>query len=43
MIRVLFIGDISGKPGRDAVAKVLPDLKKKEKIDDSRQSYLEKR
>lgn len=33
MIRVLFIGDICGKPGRKTVAEVLPKLRKKEKID----------
>lgn len=33
MIRVLFIGDISGKPGREAVGRVLPQIKKKEKVD----------
>lgn len=33
MIRALFIGDISARPGRSAVASVLPELKKKEKID----------
>ena len=33
MIRVLFIGDICGKPGRKTVAKVLPELREKEKID----------
>lgn len=33
MIRVLFIGDVCAKPGREAVKKILPELKKKEKID----------
>jgi 2',3'-cyclic-nucleotide 2'-phosphodiesterase len=33
MIKVLFIGDVCGKPGRDAVQKILPALKKKEGID----------
>lgn len=33
MIRVLFIGDVCGKPGRQALQKVLPELKKKENID----------
>ncbi len=33
MIKILFIGDICGKPGRRTVEKVLPSLKKKEKID----------
>lgn len=32
-MRVLFIGDIVGKLGRRAVSQVLPDLRKKEKID----------
>jgi len=32
-MRFLFIGDIVGKPGRRAVARVLPGLRKKEKID----------
>jgi metallophosphoesterase (TIGR00282 family) len=33
MIKVLFIGDVCGKPGRDTVKKILPDLRKKENID----------
>jgi 2',3'-cyclic-nucleotide 2'-phosphodiesterase len=33
IFRILFIGDIVGKPGRAAVAQVLPQLKKEEKID----------
>ncbi|KKR05681.1 MAG: hypothetical protein UT34_C0002G0188 [candidate division WS6 bacterium GW2011_GWF2_39_15] len=33
MIKVLFIGDVCGKPGREAVRKIVPDLKKKEGID----------
>lgn len=33
MIKVLFIGDVSGKPGRETLKKVLPGLKKKENID----------
>lgn len=33
MIRVLFIGDVCGAPGREAVAKLLPDLRKKHEID----------
>lgn len=33
MIKVLFIGDICGKPGRKTVAEVLPELRKKENID----------
>jgi len=32
-IKILFIGDIVGKPGRRAVAAILPNLKKEEKID----------
>lgn len=32
-MKILFIGDISGKPGRKTVAKVLPDLKTKYKPD----------
>ncbi|NIT04563.1 metallophosphoesterase [Candidatus Saccharibacteria bacterium] len=32
-MKILFIGDIVGKVGRRAVKEVLPDLKKKEKID----------
>ena len=32
-MRILFIGDIVAKQGRKAVAAVLPDLRKKEKID----------
>jgi metallophosphoesterase (TIGR00282 family) len=32
-MRILFIGDIVGKPGRLAVKKVLPKLKKTKKID----------
>ncbi|MCK9368690.1 YmdB family metallophosphoesterase [Candidatus Dojkabacteria bacterium] len=33
MIKVLFIGDVCGKPGRQAVAKLIPEIKKKEGID----------
>lgn len=33
MLNILFIGDINGKIGRKAVAKILPKLKKSEKID----------
>ena len=33
MIKVLFIGDICGKPGRETVERVLPGLRKKEGID----------
>lgn len=32
-LKILFIGDIVGRPGRRAVKKLLPALKKKEKID----------
>lgn len=32
-MKILFIGDISGRPGREAVAEVLPNLKKDKKID----------
>jgi hypothetical protein len=32
-IKILFFGDIVGKPGRKAVAKVLPDLKKEHQPD----------
>lgn len=32
-LRILFIGDIVGRPGRRTIKKILPDLKKKEKID----------
>ncbi|MFA4833229.1 MAG: TIGR00282 family metallophosphoesterase [Patescibacteria group bacterium] len=33
MLNILFIGDINGKIGRQAVAKILPKLKKSQKID----------
>lgn len=33
MIRILYLGDICGQPGREAVAELLPDLKKKYKVD----------
>jgi 2',3'-cyclic-nucleotide 2'-phosphodiesterase len=33
MIKVLFIGDICGKPGRKTVAEILPELRKREKVD----------
>lgn len=33
MIRLLFIGDVCGKPGRDAVAAAVPELRKKYDID----------
>lgn len=32
-MKILFIGDIVGKPGREAVKKILPNLKKEKKID----------
>ncbi|GAG46417.1 unnamed protein product, partial [marine sediment metagenome] len=32
-MRILFIGDIVGKPGREAVEILLPKLKKKYKAD----------
>jgi len=32
-MNILFIGDISGRPGREAVATVLPKIKKEKKID----------
>ena len=32
-MKILFIGDISGRPGRKTVAKVLPELKIKYKPD----------
>jgi 2',3'-cyclic-nucleotide 2'-phosphodiesterase len=33
MIRMLYIGDICGKPGRESLAKILPDLRQKVKAD----------
>ena len=33
IIKILFIGDIVGRPGRKTVAKVLPELKEKEQLD----------
>lgn len=33
MLKVLFIGDICGKPGRQTVAQILPNLKKQKNID----------
>lgn len=33
ILRILFIGDIMGKPGRKAVASLLPSLKRKHEID----------
>ncbi|MBU2595675.1 TIGR00282 family metallophosphoesterase [Patescibacteria group bacterium] len=32
-MKILFIGDIVGRPGREAVKKILPELIKKEEID----------
>lgn len=32
-MKILFIGDIVGRPGREAVQKILPDLVKKEEVD----------
>jgi hypothetical protein len=32
-MRILFIGDIVGSPGRDAVVKLVPALKKQERLD----------
>jgi len=32
-MKIVFIGDVVGSPGRDAVREILPRLKKKEKID----------
>jgi metallophosphoesterase (TIGR00282 family) len=32
-MRILMIGDVFGKPGRKTLAKILPELKKKKKID----------
>lgn len=32
-LRFLYLGDIMGRPGREVVAKLLPSLKKKHKID----------
>ncbi len=32
-MRILFLGDIVGRPGREITEQVLPDLRKKEKID----------
>lgn len=33
MLKVLFIGDVCGKPGRRAIAQVLPNIKKQNHID----------
>ena len=32
-MNILFIGDIVGRPGREAVKKILPDLRKKLDLD----------
>jgi len=32
-MKILFLGDIFGRPGREAVRQIVPDLKKKENID----------
>lgn len=32
-MRILFIGDIVGSPGRNAVVKTVPDIKKQERLD----------
>ena len=32
-MKILFIGDIVGRPGREAVKKILPDLIRKEEVD----------
>lgn len=32
-MRILYIGDVCGRPGREAVRRVLPELRKKENID----------
>jgi 2',3'-cyclic-nucleotide 2'-phosphodiesterase len=32
-MKILFLGDIFGKPGREAVKRILPDLRQKEKFD----------
>jgi metallophosphoesterase (TIGR00282 family) len=32
-MRILVIGDVFGRPGRQTLAKILPDLKKKKKVD----------
>ncbi len=33
MIKVLYTGDVCGSPGRDSLSKVIPSIRKKEKID----------
>lgn len=33
MIKILFIGDVCGKPGRESLKKVIPELRKKHEID----------
>lgn len=32
-MKILFIGDISGRPGRETIKEVVPELKKREQID----------
>ena len=32
-MRILFIGDVIGKPGREIIKEVLPDIKKKHATD----------
>ena len=32
-MKILFVGDIVGSPGRKAVRELIPQIKKKEKID----------
>ena len=32
-MNILFIGDIVGKPGRDVIAKLLPELAKEYRLD----------
>ena len=32
-MRILYVGDIMGERGIEAVSRILPDLRKKEKID----------
>ncbi len=33
MIKILYIGDVCGKPGRETLGQILPELRKKENID----------
>ena len=40
-MRILFIGDVVAKPGRETVKEVLPKLKKEENID-FETSFLDK-